>query len=122
MPWRGRASDRRGLGGSKAAWEQHRLGEAASLRILEKQRPFNHRCTKRKNLTHPQSILLFKDSSPDNRQDVHRATATRSRRSLQYFRIEASIRGTVSLFPKKQSDEQDRPRAEVFRSLESHVR
>src|SRR6516162_2527723 len=32
-------------------------------RILEKQRPFDHRCTKRKNLTHLQSILLFKDSS-----------------------------------------------------------
>ena len=61
-------------------------------------------------------------TSPDNRQDVHRATATRSRRSLQYFRIEASIRGTVSLFPKRQSDEQDRPRAGVFRSLESHAR
>src|SRR5215467_8719578 len=32
-------------------------------RILERQGPFDHRCTKRKNLTHLQSILLFKDSS-----------------------------------------------------------
>src|SRR5262249_38378955 len=32
-------------------------------RILEKQGPFDHRCTKRKNLTHLESILLFKDSS-----------------------------------------------------------
>jgi len=37
------------------------LGPA--LRILEKQGPFDHRYTKRKNLTHLQSILLFKDSS-----------------------------------------------------------
>jgi len=32
-------------------------------RILEKQGPFDHRGSKRKNLTHLQSILLFKDSS-----------------------------------------------------------
>jgi hypothetical protein len=51
-----------------AAWEQHRLGEAASLRILEKQGPFDHRCTKRKNLTHLQSILLFNDSSVSPRK------------------------------------------------------
>ena len=37
------------------------LGPA--LRILEKQGPFDHRYTKRKNLTHLQSILFFKDSS-----------------------------------------------------------
>ena len=51
-----------GFGVSNAAWEQHRLGEAASLSILEKQGPFDHRCTERKNLTHLQSILLFTDS------------------------------------------------------------
>jgi len=40
------------------------LGEAASLiESLKKRGPFDHRCTKGKNLTHLQSILLFKDSS-----------------------------------------------------------
>jgi len=108
--WRGRASDRRDVRDSKAAWEQHRLGEAASLprdRNFKVKSPRNssraacldwffHLCVhvqlawelgnfssssvplieslkskthlvtdaeKRKNLTHRQLSLLFKDSS-----------------------------------------------------------
>src|SRR5262249_42921451 len=61
-------------------------------------------------------------TSPDNRLDGRRAIATRSRRSPQYSQIEVSIRGTFSLFLRKQSDEQGRPRAEVFRSRELRAR
>jgi len=67
---RGRASDRRGLGVSKAALEQHRLGEAASL--IESLKSNAHLIIdtrKRKNLIHLQSILLFKDSSGWERRE-----------------------------------------------------
>src|SRR5215467_6221393 len=61
-------------------------------RILEKQGPFDHRCTKRKNLTHLQSILLFKDSSASSqKQEVYPLASGNI-----YVQITASQRGGKS--------------------------